>query len=301
MIQRSFALSALGIASLVLTAGCAEPGTSGSQAKEIAAVVDEFRSLVSRPDLLVERHRKYQDALVECMESEGFVPVRGPIPTVRQVAGEAALPGWRLLAMPAEDVETTGLGFVPPQPHDRIDPLVLSPDLDGDPSVLSSDEFAFEVALYGLSSEGEMTRESCQTTARERVGPLTPGEAMGAVDLESETERYSRFVVDPVVWDLGREWQECMADRGYRGIPDPYNDGGVRDYFWDHLVRDRIGVAIEDQLAIPPAILPSVAQIEADLGRNYIECIQPARDTLNGKWNEYLGYSYGSYGEETSR
>lgn len=183
----------------LLIASCGsstESSTSSPEQRSVAGVVDEFLGFADSPELLAVRATEAQNLIVACMAERGFEAKRGPQRPAELMGGnESDLPGWNLLVLTLDEAEVDGLGLIPNQRSEMVslgfDPdssIIMEPDLDGDPETVSSEEFAFNVALYGPvtapdAESSSSTTVGCYQLAIQEVGPLSVGEATSLIDV----------------------------------------------------------------------------------------------------------------------
>lgn len=298
----------------LFTAGCggSSPGPANeAKAGTVAGIVAEFAEFGDSPELLAARNKEAQNLIIQCMAEKGFEAERGPLrPPSLLRTNNNGLPGWILLRVTADEAKTDGIGLVPLQDRELrdagIDPdamLILDPNYDDNPDAVSSEEFAFDSALYGFSgvdADSSPAEPACYDQAIAEVGPLSLGEAVSLIDMESELERFSRFLADGEIRDMSHDWQKCMSESGYNGVEDPFQFGAIEHFFWNEMVPQEMASQgrvdtddLEDgQFDLDPDVLSVARSLESEFAVAFIACIQPHREVLSAKWKEYLGYNF---------
>ncbi len=288
------------LAAAAVFSGCSEGAADGDGGAEtgVAGAVAEFRRMADDPLLYRDRWVSFNAHVEECMRSQGFKFTPAPVPS--GFAEAVRFPGYDLVTMPAEEARESGFSFslVPTW----IDPEAIgpfeAPDIDGNPSVVSSKEFAWSRAMMGLGGgeddhdDGHVEDGGCYSAAVRDVGPLSFAETVLMFDQAEEIERYARMVSDARAWEVARSWEECMAARGHGSVGDPFNTVATTTFFWTQLVPQRLGLEVErsEYWELPEEQRRQIDELHLLLAEEYVECAIPLRDDLKGLWSEFLGF-----------
>ena len=282
----------------MLMVGCAANSTHAQdEESEFAVIVADQQAMIESPELFTQRWIDFNEHVRECMREQGFAFTPAPAPSAQSWAKAQRLPGYYVLSMSVPDAQENGLGLFLdyPEPGEERPWPFSAPELDGNPDVVSSEEFAWDVAMMGFGDDPHASStvdSGCYPDALHHVGPLSFAESGPLIDQEAELQRFARMLSDPRAAEFLASWRTCMIERAYPEGLDPFNQESQFHLLYSEIIPAQLDLRI-DPLAgerVPDEHREAVIAIERQFAIDYVECALPGRAALAELWSEHLGY-----------
>lgn len=177
--------------------------------------------------------------VAECMAAQGFEYV----PSAPEISSGGALPIDLSEFDEAEAARTEGYGIIAPDLAVR-DPRTPSSNQLIRAALSSSERLAYDMALdgfertendeYAVGDDGNLVKadgvgETCRDQADERDRELKAEYTPAVLDdpiwnefTKESSEIEGRFEADQRVLDIDAQWSECMTDRGFESLENPW-------------------------------------------------------------------------------
>ena len=177
--------------------------------------------------------------VAECMAAQGFEYV----PSAPEISSGGAAPIDLSEFDEAEAARTEGYGIIAPDLAVR-DPRVPSPNALIREALTPAERLAYDRALDGFvrdendenvfGDDGNLVRvdgvgETCRDQANERNRELKAEYTPAVLDdpiwnefTKESSEIEGRFEADQRVLDIDAQWSECMTDRGFESLENPW-------------------------------------------------------------------------------